>query len=648
MKLFLIYLFSFISLIAQYKISDHDLIKQTASKNLELPLVLKYLYSNNSDSTQAALLSIANTKDTSFIPYILSLKMNSTDQSSNVLFTLGQLGQSKTVTNFILNKIEENGKQTFTKRDLYYTLGLVSDSLTAHKFLSYSDLPIEIIYTITNLYMRGIEIPGSRKKVETFINNGFEVFYGMYRIGPDPSSFNKLESLISDSLQMLSNLELTYLLGCFRKLKMYPDSDSGISLLSHDDWKVRVETAKAIVYSPFDNIDKIDKYLALLFDKNPNVSRTASSSLRNINFKPDKLTYIQEIISSALAENSLTDNVRGELFYTLCHFNSNDIPELIEQYEDEVNSEFIYRAIGLYNSDPAWSLSYFKENMPDAAESELLNMLQPFLALQANFVGDKEYSKILITLLQSSYPSTIAIVADGIDSLQIVNNAAILQQVVLDKCFEYKNDSNYTESIFSLANLAKRISEHLETTVLEILRTSKLYSIKTFALEKLGIDSEKLKEIPDIDLMIEAAFNFSRAIIKTTKGNFSINLIPEIAPISVGNFCLLSSKEYFNNVVFHRVVPNFVIQTGDPTGTGWGGPGYEIVSEFSPAQFERGFVGMASAGPNTEGSQWFVMHNNFPHLNGRYTVFGEVIQGMSVVDMIDQGDRIISIELERE
>ncbi|OGU55113.1 MAG: hypothetical protein A2V66_13590 [Ignavibacteria bacterium RBG_13_36_8] len=131
----------------------------------------------------------------------------------------------------------------------------------------------------------------------------------------------------------------------------------------------------------------------------------------------------------------------------------------------------------------------------------------------------------------------------------------------------------------------------------------------------------------------------------TNKGEFSIKYYAEYAPISVGNFSKLADIEFYRDVIFHRVVPDFVIQTGDTSGTGWCGPGYEIISEFSDLPFDEGYVGMASSGKDTEGSQWFVMHSDYPHLNGRYTVFGKIIDGMDVVGTIDQGDKIIRVEL---
>jgi cyclophilin family peptidyl-prolyl cis-trans isomerase/HEAT repeat protein len=136
-----------------------------------------------------------------------------------------------------------------------------------------------------------------------------------------------------------------------------------------------------------------------------------------------------------------------------------------------------------------------------------------------------------------------------------------------------------------------------------------------------------------------------RATIKTTKGSFTIEFLPEDAPLTVDNFIQLAKRNYFNGFTVHRVVPNFVIQDGDPRGDGNGGPGYQIRCEINEVPYERGAVGMALSGKDTGGSQWFVTHSPQPHLDGGYTVFGNVISGMDVVDNIARGDVIRSIAI---
>lgn len=137
-----------------------------------------------------------------------------------------------------------------------------------------------------------------------------------------------------------------------------------------------------------------------------------------------------------------------------------------------------------------------------------------------------------------------------------------------------------------------------------------------------------------------------RAVIKTVKGTFTIEFAPEEAPLTVDNFIKLARTGYFNNVLVHRVVPNFVMQDGDPGGDGNGGPGWSIRCEVNMLSYDRGAVGMALSGKDTGGSQWFVTHAPQPHLDGGYTVFGHVSEAdMKVVDQIARGDKIISVKI---
>lgn len=139
-----------------------------------------------------------------------------------------------------------------------------------------------------------------------------------------------------------------------------------------------------------------------------------------------------------------------------------------------------------------------------------------------------------------------------------------------------------------------------------------------------------------------------RATLETDKGSIEIELYPEHAPKTVNNFIFLAREGFYDQVPFHRVIDDFMIQGGDPTGTGRGGPGYQFEDEVrgNPLKHERGVISMANAGPNTNGSQFFITHSSQPHLNGRHTVFGKVAEGQDVVDSIEQGDRIVRVQVE--
>jgi cyclophilin family peptidyl-prolyl cis-trans isomerase len=137
----------------------------------------------------------------------------------------------------------------------------------------------------------------------------------------------------------------------------------------------------------------------------------------------------------------------------------------------------------------------------------------------------------------------------------------------------------------------------------------------------------------------------AEATLITNHGAIRLELFPDDAPKTVGNFVKLAQEGFYDGVIFHRVIPDFMIQGGDPTGTGSGGPGYQFEDEFNDHKVERGALAMANAGPNTNGSQFFIVTaDSCPWLDGKHTVFGRVVEGMDVVDAISQvpsaaGDR---------
>ena len=144
--------------------------------------------------------------------------------------------------------------------------------------------------------------------------------------------------------------------------------------------------------------------------------------------------------------------------------------------------------------------------------------------------------------------------------------------------------------------------------------------------------------------------NDLKAVIETSKGTINLKLFAEQTPVTVGNFVNLARRGYYNGLKFHRVIPNFMIQGGCPAGDGRGGPGYTFQDEFVKElrHSKPGIFSMANSGPQTNGSQFFITHVDTPWLDGKHTVFGEVISDadQSVVNKIAQGDKIISVTIE--
>ena len=148
------------------------------------------------------------------------------------------------------------------------------------------------------------------------------------------------------------------------------------------------------------------------------------------------------------------------------------------------------------------------------------------------------------------------------------------------------------------------------------------------------------------EMQIDASRTYS-VTLTTDRGAIKLELYPEHAPQTVNNFVFLAKEGFYDGVSFHRVIANFMIQGGDPTGSGSGGPGYRFADECdgNPLKHEAHVISMANAGPDTNGSQFFITHLATPHLDGRHTVFGKVTSGQNVVDAIEQGDTIVSVKV---
>ncbi len=158
------------------------------------------------------------------------------------------------------------------------------------------------------------------------------------------------------------------------------------------------------------------------------------------------------------------------------------------------------------------------------------------------------------------------------------------------------------------------------------------------------------------EMKLEAGKTY-HAILHTEKGDIRVKLFAEESPTTVNNFVFLAREGYYDGTTFHRVIPDFMVQAGDPTGTGTGGPGYKISDEFHPSlkHNKPGVLSMANAGPNTGGSQFFITHVATPWLDNRHAIFGEVVEGMDVVLAIRErdpqrdpnpGDEMKSVEIE--
>lgn len=305
-------------------------------------------------------------------------------------------------------------------------------------------------------------------------------------------------------------------------------------------------------------------------------------------------------------------------------------------------AELILRAMLDYRSSP------FKTNAPADAHPEYAvpDVLRAFAAFKP-----KDLSEILLKHLNESDVIVRGTAADLLGDLPHSDEHARALVAALART---PNDPLNDASLSILNALGKQKSAAANDAIKSVLDSGD-YLVRRRAVALLkangaGDFSSKIGNVQtrntdaDYSRALGRAGRKVRAVVTTTKGSFTMELLPEAAPLTVDNFVQLAQRSFFNGITIHRVVPNFVIQDGDPRGDGNGGPAkHQIRCEINEVPYDRAALGMALSGKDTGGSQWFVTHSPQPHLDGGYTVFGRVVLGMNVVDNIIRGDVIKSI-----
>jgi len=267
-------------------------------------------------------------------------------------------------------------------------------------------------------------------------------------------------------------------------------------------------------------------------------------------------------------------------------------------------------------------------------------------AAAASGLGGLPPNKENVEALQKAFNDAFVTDKDSDDAQLAILNALFK----LDKneaeptLYVALNSKNYLvrKKAFDLLNDKDLRESDLVRTTLEKYTAGKKNTLAPF------VSGSKLGQITNTtaDYTRAVSRKNAKAILTTDKGTFTIEFTPEDAPLTVDSFIKLAKANYFNGLMIHRVVPNFVMQDGDPRGDGNGGPGFSIRCEVNTVEYERGAVGMALSGKDTGGSQWFVTHAPQPHLDGGYTVFGRVNEtDMKIVDSLVRGDIVRSVKI---
>jgi len=668
MKIFIVILFSCILLLAetsfpQYTQQDKDLIGTTFIKGFNKDIINKYLSSNDDMKVNAALLSIAQSEDTLWVKRITEL--NFAKYHKEICFALGELGSCFQSSEYLITEFEALKIKGNISHDILEALGKTGDknsyTVIAKDYpdktgVIHNGISLALYYYFTrNISDEKINVNILQSELFYLPSNPerfFEAAFALYRIESKGKLKDKVSTILSDyftssySKNKYTIAGVSYLLSYLKKIKYFPDYNQLFKkIISLNDFSIRVAAVQLLCYYKFQDQNELKEYLNFLNDKNPNVSREAAISVSNLSLSGSLRNYLQKFIYDKIITGNLTVNTKGELLLSYLNLFPGDFSDVLKNFGGKITKEFLYRCGAKYNSSEA-AFNYLINSFNNQPDKDKITILTSLLEFQKSFSKNSELKIIIFNSLKSKSAALISIAADGLDSNFVSQNKSMLRTIIYKTCLKYRDSPDYIESIMSLYGLANKIDSLFGEKILNYIVLTKDYSIKKFAFNKLGLSPLRiLKAKNNFDELWKRAYKFSEAQITTNKGSFTIKFLPQFAPVTVGNFCYLTEEKILSNNKFHRVVPGFVIQGGDPEETGWGGPGYEINSEFSPLSFSDYMVGMASAGKDTEGSQWFVTTGLYPHLDGRYTIFARVIKGMNIVNNIDQGDKVLTIKL---
>lgn len=479
--------------------------------------------------------------------------------------------------------------------------------------------------------------------------------YGLYRIGspsefmpvykamsaPDPLTrfFSLKSQLVYTALMKSPQFEAYKNIASMEDaVKIFPSReyfDALSKALQDTSWYVKVavlQLMKELGYMGFWNDIKSACSFA-----NPHVRAAALTALTSYKNKKCQ-KFLEKYI-----KNTSNWRDRGVALQSLSIINPNDALKLVKT--------------GVLNEP--WPQSYYS------------------IRVLAN-INNKETTRILRTLAQSDNNVVISQVLEilvdranvpislFLEKLQL-NDPAIT--TIIASKFAHIKDKNTVDPLINsysqfqaprdiepmLAILAAldSIGNPLATKFLQqelnnpfpLIQKAAQHALQKITSTKVELPESKNMSLTKYDFHLVNFQNYPIVEFSTTKGNFKIELYPEEAPVTVANFISLIDSGFYDNIYFHRVVPGFVIQAGDPRGDGWGGPGYTIPCEYNNIFYDRGIVGMAHAGKDTGGSQFFITHTPQPHLNGKHTAFGKVIKGMDTVDKIEIFDKILKVQL---
>lgn len=625
------------------QLSD-ELLQTVYQRQFSQRIINSALTSSENYRQKQALLGIASSNDSGFVNSTLSVKNK--EIIAEQAFALSKLPAHQKSIEFLFSLLKQPLKPEQAEQ-VYIALGKLGNRTTLSQLIQgYLSKQFAtntgIALGLYHFNSRGISDPLSGQVLLSELANNTNplsvkhALFAIYRSTVDSQFIPGLQQILARiGGQTEDPGTLQYLCGALRKYKIIPAEAKLSALLHNKEFAVRVEALRLAATMPMENREQMLRFLNAFSDSNENIRIQASLALGpKIVASQDLLFKLADTLLSLYRLQS-SNSVRFQILDGIIRLSPGfilPVKALAEEMPDDLQAE-------LYFSHP--------EVFPRECKNYSARFSELDVTTQYAFVNNiGEIKKYLDSALLASLterivtrykdPVVLAAFLENTDSASLHGTTPQLLADVTEIVAREKDNFAYSDVLSALLKHTDHCTSEWCQEVRGIISQSSITSIYQ-KIHKTAIPTQKYSGFAEY-------INKPATItIETTKGEIKVKLLPELAPISCASILSLIKKGFYSGIRFHRVVPGFVIQAGDPTGTGSGGPGYEIITELSPAHYKKGVFGMARSDFDTEGSQWFITTGEYYHLDGNYTVFGMVISGMDVAEKITQDVRIIAI-----
>jgi len=680
--------------------SEREILQLQDQRSLGNGKLVSYLTNHDIRLRCRAAIALANLQDSSTVEALaISLKDTDQDVRAASAFALGQIRTERAADELLSALLSE--KDTTVAARILEAIGKCGSQKNLDSLLSISEQdPVkysqrDFALCIARFAIRQIKTERSIWKCFEYLSSESPVecsaaLYALWRSAPngliDLEITKHKDKLIvlAQSHNSDIRMHLATLLGRSKSKDSKEILDSLETIeTTLNDWHVWVQIVRArAVLSPSTN-EMMLKYLDYLSVKNDHIQITALQTMRTT---PSLFTGQSLLIDSLrLTLCSMVNNadeheaVRGEALVALGKYFSKELESFHSWMTDtrihpRLKAKFLEGTAQQITKEHLFLLRHNLNNESNRVAMAAWDFVRPMLnpavieklgldsSETISLPGDI-YAEAKKALAKNDAGITTVVANLFADPFVFKSfKTPDLSHQILDELISaYRNLSHYDDMEAKQAIL-QTLGALNDTIAVPFLEKELSASERSLAAEAAAslqkmtgkdylnrLRPETIAQRTEEDwVLLERIKSDQDVRIVTNRGEFTLELMKDDAPFTVLNFVKLIKNKFYDGLSFHRVVPDFVAQGGDPRGDGWGGPGYAMRTEISAAHYERGSCGMASAGKDTEGSQFFITHIATPHLDGRYTIFAKVVKGMEVVDRLQIGDTIQTIRLAEE